>query len=153
MFWLLVFGVIALGLVFILVDILFIPGTFVGIIGGLILVYGVYLAYTFSSLAGTLTLLSTIVLLVLGLYLAMRSKTWNKVKLNTAINSKVDVNIDAMVEVGDVGICLSRLMPMGKARFNNFTVEVASIEGPVDTGQEIEIVKIESNKIFVKPKN
>lgn len=70
-----IIGIILLGLLFIIGDILFIPGGVVGIIGGIVIIYGVYLSYTHSVLAGNITLLITIISIILGLVLAMRSKT------------------------------------------------------------------------------
>lgn len=152
MFWLMIIGIILLGLLFIIGDILFIPGGVVGIIGGIVIIYGVYLSYTHSVLAGNITLLITIISIILGLVLAMRSKTWKKVQLDTAISSKTDVNIDAVIEKGDFGKAVSRLMPMGKAKINDQLVEVSSIEGPINQGDEIEVVKIDGAKIYVKQK-
>lgn len=152
MFWLMVIGIILLGLLFIIGDILFIPGGVVGIIGGIIVIYGVYLSYTSSFLAGNLTLLATIISIVVGLIVAMRSKTWKKVQLDTAIHSKADVNLDATIEKGDFGKAISRLMPMGKAKINEQIVEVSSVDGPINQGEDIEVVKIDGAKIFVKQK-
>jgi membrane-bound ClpP family serine protease len=153
MFWLMIFGIVVLGLVLILLDILFIPGAILGIIGGGVMVYGIFLAYMESTLGGSLTLLGSIVMIILAIYFAIRSKTWNKVKLNSSLNGGIDVNMYALVNVGDAGTTISRLMPMGKARFNGHIVEVASIEGTMNPGENVEIVKIEVNKIYVKPKN
>ena len=153
MFWLMVFGVVILGLILILLDILFIPGAILGIIGALVMIYGVYLAFMESTLGGTITLLGSIALVILGIYIAIRSKTWKRVQLDTAIHSKTDVNMDAQVNVGDIGNAISRLMPMGKARFNGHVVEVASVEGTVNPGETVEIVKIDASKIFVTLKN
>lgn len=75
-----------------------------------------------------------------------------KVQLDTAISSKTDVNIDAVIEKGDFGKAVSRLMPMGKAKINDQLVEVSSIEGPINQGDEIEVVKIDGAKIYVKQK-
>jgi len=45
MFWLLVAGIVLIGLIFILAEILFVPGGVLGIVGGLLLLYAIYMPY------------------------------------------------------------------------------------------------------------
>ena len=58
-----------------------------------------------------------------------------------------------LIKIGDHGNSSSRLAPIGKALINEQYVEVHSVEGFVDENQEITVVQIETNKIFVKLKN
>lgn len=66
------------------------------------------------------------------------------------IDSKA-VTSGPALSVGDRGITVTRLAPMGTARFNDETAEVTALEGMTDPGVEVEVVLIDDNKIFVRP--
>lgn len=154
MFWVLVVSIILIGFLFILAEVLFVPGGILGVIGGLILFYGIYLPYSEGEIiGGHITLFSTLLLLIIGLFSAIRSQTWKKIQLDKVINSSVkDDNVDKLA-VGDEGVATSRLNPMGTARFGNAYVEVSSFDNFTDEGSRVKIIKIEKNKIIVKQIN
>jgi membrane-bound ClpP family serine protease len=98
--------------------------------------------------------LGTVVATVLTLVFALRSKTWRRFKLNASISSTVEGRIEeGQIKPGDSGIAISRLAPMGKARINEMVVEAKSQGDFIDQKSEIVVVKIEDNKVIVKPKN
>jgi membrane-bound ClpP family serine protease len=70
--------------------------------------------------------------------------------LHTEVDGKANLIDRNTVNPGDVGKTVSRLIPMGKALINNEYYEVSTFGEVIDPGQEIEVVKIENNKIFVK---
>ncbi|MCK5856826.1 MAG: hypothetical protein KAG64_05010 [Bacteroidales bacterium] len=154
MFWILVLGIIAIGFLFILAEVLFVPGGVLGVIGGLVLLYGIYLPYSVGeTMGGHITLFVTLGLLAFSLFMAIRSKTWKLVQLDKVIDSSID-NIDKEgLSVGLSGVATSRLNPMGTARFANSFIEVSTIDNFTDEGSEVEIIKIEKNKIIVKQIN
>ena len=45
---------------------------------------------------------------------------------------------------------MTRLGPMGTARFDGKSYEVTALEGMIDAGQEVEVVHIENNKVYVR---
>lgn len=55
------------------------------------------------------------------------------------------------LNIGDKGQTISSLKPIGKALFQENEIEVSSNGGFVNENIEIEIIRIESNKIFVQP--
>ena len=57
----------------------------------------------------------------------------------------------AVLSVGDRGVTVTRLAPMGTARFADESVEVTALEGMTGPGVEVEVVLIDDNKVFVKP--
>ncbi len=93
MFWLIIGVLIFVGLAFLVLEILVIPGTGIaGIIGFILMGIGIWQAYSvYGSTAGHYTLGGTIVLTVLMLILALRSKTWKKIMLKKKIDSRVNV--------------------------------------------------------------
>lgn len=154
MFWILVIGIILIGFLFILAEVLFVPGGLLGAIGGIVLLYGIYLPYSVGeTTGGHITLAATLVLLTLSLFMAIRSQTWKKIQLDRVIDSNVKNNDIDKLSVGDQGIAISRLNPMGTARFDKHSVEVSSFDNFTDEGKKVEIIKIEKNKIIVKQIN
>jgi len=151
MFWILVAGILLIGFLFILAEILFVPGGILGLIGAIILLYGIYLPYGEGRIiGGHITLGLTLVILVFSLFMAIRSKTWRRVQLDTAIDSKVKHFEETELKVGDVGVATSRLNPMGTVRFGDKYVEVSTIDNFTDEGKEVEIIKITKDKLIVK---
>ena len=55
--------------------------------------------------------------------------------------------------IGDEGITISTLRPIGKAMFNDKTMEVKTAGDYVEQGQKVKITHIELNQITVQPIN
>ena len=103
-----------------------------------------------GTTAGTIVTTINIVLVVgLSIYV-LRAKTWKRLSLETNIDAKAVSSEDDLI-VGDRGVSLSRLAPMGMVRFEDRMVEVKALEGIIDPDVEVEIVLIEDSKIYVKP--
>ena len=147
----LIISLIIIGLLLLFAEILLIPG--VGIAGILGLVsLGVSCFYAFNQLGSTVGAIVTAVnvALVVGLSIyVLRAKTWKRLSLDTNIDSKAVA--DTGLAVGDRGVTVSRLAPMGSVRFDTELVEVKALEGFVDPEVEVEIVLMEDGKIYVKP--
>ena len=147
----LIISLIIIGLLLLFAEILLIPG--VGIAGILGLVsLGGSCFYAFNQMGGTVGAIVTAVnvALVVGLSIyVLRAKTWKRLSLDTNIDSKAVA--DTGLAVGDRGMTVSRLAPMGSVRFDTELVEVKALEGFVDPEVEVEIVLMEDGKIYVKP--
>ncbi len=141
---------ILLGLVLMFAEIMLIPG--VGVAGVLgLLSFGGSCFYAFSeygnTVGGIVTAVNVLLLVVMIVYV-LRAKTWKRMSLETNINSKAVDNVT--VKVGDRGKTVTRLAPMGSARFDDYIVEVKALEGMMDPEVRIEVVMIEDNRIYVK---
>jgi membrane-bound ClpP family serine protease len=82
----------------------------------------------------------------------LKSGTWDKFMLKTTIDGKVD-NIgtgENRVKPGDRGITVTRLVPGGKVLVNGEYYEAKSIDILIDPKKEIEVVRIDDNKLIVK---
>ena len=90
-----------------------------------------------------------VVLVVALLVWVLRAKTWRRMSLETKIDSKAVES--SVLTVGDRGRTLTRLAPMGSARFGDYVIEVKAVEGLLDPNIDVEVVLIEDNKIYVKP--
>lgn len=145
---------IALGIILVLLEILVIPGTTIAGVGGILfLAGGIYFAYDrFGTTAGHYILLAVILFIILSIYFSLKSKTWNKLMLNSKIEGKMNFIDKQKVKKGDFGVTITRLAPMGRVLINGENVE-AKAEHFIDQNVEIEVEIILDNKIIVKPKN
>ncbi len=142
---------ILVGLVLMFAEIMLIPGVGVAGILGLLSMGGscFYAFKEMGSTAGGIVTTVNVVLLVIMTVYVLRAKTWKRMSLETNIDSKAIANVT--VAVGDRGKTVTRLAPMGSARFDNYIVEVKALEGMLDPETRVEVVLIEDNKIYVKP--
>lgn len=144
---------ILVGLVLIFAEILLIPG--IGIAGILgLLSMGGSCFYAFNQMGTTagaiVTVINAVLIVALSVWV-LRAKTWKKFTLNTNIDSKATDRYEDKLSVGDRGRTLTRLSPMGSAKFLDEVYEVKALEGMIDPGVDVEVVLIEDNKIYVKP--
>lgn len=148
-----VITLILVGLVLIFAEILLVPGVGVAGILGLLSMGGscFYAFYEFGNTTGSIvTAVNVVLVVVLTIYI-LRAKTWKKMSLETNISSKAVEK--TVLSLGDKGRTLTRLAPMGSARFGNFVVEVKALEGMMDPDVLVEVVLIEDGKIYVKEIN
>jgi membrane-bound ClpP family serine protease len=153
----LIIFLILLGLLLFIIEFMLIPGiTIAGIGGALCMIAGIILSFTnFGTGTGLAVLGGTALLLVVATVLMLRSGTWKKFMLKTTIDGKVD-NIgkeEGKVKPGDRGVTVTRLVPGGKVLVNGEYFEAKSIDILIDPRQEIEVIRIEDNKVIVKPIN
>lgn len=154
MTWTVIAVLILIGLIFIILEILVIPGVAVfGILGFIIILVGVWQSYvTYGATAGHIVLGSSLLLSVLALVFSLRSKTWKRMMLNSKIDGKTNIIDEHKIKTGDTGKTTSRLSPAGKAFINGDFYEVHTQSEFIDPGIEIIITKIVFNKIYVKQK-
>lgn len=148
-----VITLILVGLVLIFAEILLIPGVGVAGILGLLSMGGscFYAFYEFGNTTGAIITAVNVVLVVALAVWILRAKTWKRMALETNIDSKAVSSEASVLAVGDRGRTLTRLAPMGSARFGDYVIEVKALEGMLDPNVYVEVVLIEDNKIYVKP--
>lgn len=122
-----------------------------GISGFTCLIAAVVFAFLrMSPTTGYVTLAAVLLLCATAIYAFLKGKTLDKMALDTDITAKVDLTSGLNINVGDKGICVSRLAPMGKVRIADQEVEGKSQGAFIEAGAEIEVVAIEGNKVIVK---
>ena len=153
--WWIIATLILLGIILMFCETLLLPG--LGIAGVLSFCsFGgaCWYAFTYvSRAAGIWTTVGCCVVLLVLLFFLLRSKTWNRFALKEEIASKVNEE-PSRVEPGQQGKALTRLAPMGTAEFGSLTCEVKSHDNTmVAAGTPVEVVRIDDNKVIVKPLN
>lgn len=146
-----VITLILVGLVLIFAEILLVPGVGIaGILGLLSLGGSCWYAFVeMGTMTGSIVTVVVAVLVVAMTVWVLRAKTWKRLTLETNIDSKA-VSSDGILSVGDRGVTVTRLAPIGMVRFGDDSVEVKALEGMIDPGVPVEIVMIEDNRIFVR---
>jgi membrane-bound ClpP family serine protease len=138
----------------ILAEIFLLPGiTLAGIGGVLFAIGGIAYSYTLGIHIGNITLGSSVIVFGGLFFWMLRSNSFNRVALKTNIESSVESPRETSLNAGDKGVTLSRLAPIGKARFNNITVEAKSVNGEfIDENTPVIIVSVESYNVIVETK-
>ena len=144
--------VAAIGLI--IAEIFLLPGiTIAGIAGVLFAIGGVAYAYSVNVLTGNITLGSSIIVFGGSFVWLLRSNSFSRVSLKTEVPSTVESPRGMELHVGDEGITLSRLAPIGKARFNQITVEAKSLDEFIDEGTPVVIKRIDGYNVVVESIN
>jgi membrane-bound ClpP family serine protease len=148
-----VISLIFFGLLLIIVEIIFVPGTtLVGVGGFIFLTIGVWLSFKyFGSEMGWTTLGGTAVVSGLLLYFSFKANVWGKFALKSSMQGKV--NEGDHFQTGQEGVAISALRPVGKAELGSRMVEVKTLGSYVDSGTKIRIIQVLSNQIIVEPIN
>jgi len=153
----LIIFLIFVGLLLFIIEFMLIPGvTIAGVGGAICLVSGIVFAFiSFGTATGLVVLGITALVMVILTVLMLRSRTWNKFMLKTSIDSKVDTvgAEEGKVKAGDRGITVTRLAPGGKVLVNDEYFEAKSVDILIDPKQEIEVIRLDDNKLIVKPIN
>ncbi|MDM8003596.1 MAG: NfeD family protein [Bacteroidota bacterium] len=153
----LIIFLIFVGLLLFIIEFMLIPGvTIAGVGGAVCLVTGIVFAFvSFGTTTGLIVLGITAAVMVVLTVLMLKANTWNRFMLKTTIDSKVDTvgAEEGKVKAGDRGITVTRLAPGGKVLVNGEYFEAKSVDILIDPRQEIEVIRIDDNKLIVKPIN
>ena len=150
-----VISVIVLGILFLLIEIFLLPGiSIAGIAGAIFLVGGIIYSYMFlGSTAGNISLTASAVALGLTFFGLLKSKSLDRISLNTNIDDKVDNSYLLKIAAGDTGVAISRLNPIGKILVNDIIAEGKSFDGEfIEENTEIVVTKVETYNVLVKRK-
>ncbi|MDX5337979.1 MAG: nodulation protein NfeD [Cyclobacteriaceae bacterium] len=141
-----------IGLILLMVEMLFIPGTtIVGILGFLVSLAGVAFAFLKFDYNSALWITAGAAVVNLGaVWYGFSSGVWNKFSLKSSIQGGAFDGRTSGLQVGMKGKAISDIKPFGKVVFEDAVFEVKSEEGFIEVGKNVEIVKIDQNKILVK---
>lgn len=147
-----IIALLSVAILLVILELFFLPG--LSVAGFLSVVfYGVAIYYSFShlgSVVGLITLVVAVLLTLLFIWYFMRSRTLDKMSLHTNIDNTAPTRVNQSISVGDCGVTLSRLNPMGKVLIGDITVEARAIEF-IDESTEVRVVKIDATNVMVEP--
>ncbi len=145
---------IFLGILFLVAELVLLPGLSIGGLLSLVC-YGsaLYVAFTDYGVGiGLLTLAVILLLSLAAVVLSLRAKTWQRFSLEQKINSSSStLPAQQEIRIGDRGVTVSRLSPMGRVEIKGKSFEAKSADAYVDPKREIEVVGFENSNVIVKP--
>ncbi len=143
--------ILFIALLLIFLEVFVLPGINVaGILGLMLLIAGIYLSYTqIGTPTAHYVLAGALFFSILILIFGLRAKTWSKLSLNTAVDGKIENFKPNTINVGDKGVALTRLGPIGKVLINGQEIEAKSAN-IIDAQTYIVVTEIDSNEIIVK---
>ena len=152
---LIILFLIFLGIVLLLIEFTILPGITIAGIGGVLLFgYSIYLAFSsYGTLAGFLTLGFVLIVAPTLVVMLFKGKSGKKMVLKTVLPGFANEINQDKVKIGDIGVTIGRLAPMGKIKVNNEVVEVRSTGTFVNPGEKVRIIQIEKSQITVEPLN
>lgn len=150
--WVSILVLVLVGLVLIYLELIFVPGTTIlGLIGVVLSGIGVFIAFDkYGSTTGSLVLTGALVTSVLALVYSFRQRSWDRFSLKNTNKAKVNAGYTKGLKIDMEGETLSDLKPIGKAEFDNKSYEVTSHGHLIEAGSHIKITKISGNKIIVE---
>jgi membrane-bound ClpP family serine protease len=149
-----VIAIILIGLLLIFLEIFLIPGTTLfGVVGGIALLIGVVMVYSYyGSKWGNITLLASSLSVAISVVLGFKVIQSNKLAMKAKIDGRVNELENAEeLQIGARGITVTELRPIGKAVFAHKKLEVSSTGDYIHRETEVEIIQISGNKIIVQP--
>lgn len=150
--WTIVGSLIVLGLLLLVVEILFVPGTtLIGLLGFLLVIVGCGLSFSwFGVRTGWLTVAASAGLSGIAIYLSFRSKLWFRFALRSTSEGTATETVAGKVTVGEQGRTLSSLRPSGKAEFTSGVYEVRTMGHYAEPGTSVRVLRVEDNQIIVE---
>jgi len=150
-----VLSLILFGLLLIVAEVIFVPGTtVVGLIGFAFLIAGIAFGFKYYgnetgwTIVGVASVASGLLF-----YFAFKANVWGRFSLKSTNTGRVNEGVNDLLQPGLEGVALSALRPVGKAELNSQVLEVRTMGNYIDSGTRVRIVKILSNQIFVEPIN
>lgn len=142
----------ALGVLFLVAELLLLPGLSIGTILSLVC-YGsaIYLAFTdFGISTGIIIVAVVLVLSLIATIFSLRAKTWRRLALQQEIDSTSMENPADKIARGTIGTTISRLSPMGKIEIEGRLYEAKSLDSYIEQRKKVEVVDFENFTVIVK---
>ncbi|MDR2682873.1 MAG: hypothetical protein LBB64_03270 [Dysgonamonadaceae bacterium] len=141
-----------IGILLILAEIFLIPGLTITIVAGIAAsIGGIY--YAFSHLgvaAGIIALFSVLLGIGIACIFFVKSKTMDNIALTTDIDSTITTGETLNIVVGDEGVALSRMNPIGKVKIKDTIMEGKSIDTYIEERTPIVVTGVSPSQLIVK---
>lgn len=155
MAWAILMLILAIGIGLIIIEIIFVPGTtVVGVLGLLCVIGGILYGFsTFGAPIGWGVTAVTVIISTAVIILSLKSGVWKRFALDQTMSSKVNEHLPIEIKPGEIGVAMSALRPMGNAEFGDDKMEVTTLGELVDSGSKVKVTHIEGRVIYVEQLN
>ena len=126
--WLSVLILVLVGLTLIYLELIFVPGTTIlGLIGLVLTGVGIYITFdSYGTTSGSWVLVGSLAVSIVAVVWSFRQNTWDRFSLKQTNKAKVNPNYTEGLQIEMRGLALSDLKPIGKAEFDYQSYEVSS---------------------------
>lgn len=105
-----------------------------------------------GEFAGYITIAVSVIVTLVGIVIFIRSRSLDRMALKTTIDSVAPTLVSDQIKVGDEGVTLSRLNPMGSVLINDVTVEARTREDFIDEDTPVVVEKVDRTTVIVQKK-
>jgi len=150
--WATVILLIGIGLVLIIVELIFVPGTtIIGILGFVLVAIGIWIGYAaLGTNTGHFILAAAVLIGVIAFFFSFRSDVWTRFALNDQNKGRMNEENMQDLEVGEIGVTVSALRPQGTAIFKERHHEVQTNGQFINPRTQVRIIQIDHNKVIVE---
>jgi membrane-bound ClpP family serine protease len=143
---------LVLGALFLMAELVLLPGVTIGTILALACYAGaIYLGFAFYGTTVGVVVISIVLLLsLLTVIFSLRAKTWQRFSLKQNIDSVSNELPEMELKVGDRGVAISRIAPMGKVSIEGKYYEAKSVDVLIDQRETVEVVGFENSSVLVR---
>ena len=143
---------VALGLFFLVAELIFLPGVTLGVVLSLAgYAAAIYLGFMrFGMVGGLMVLAIVIAISLVATLISLRARTWQRFALNDKLEGQSMETPALQVKVGDRGMAISRLSPMGKVNIAGKEYEAKSLDSYIDQRTPVEVIGFENFTVIVK---
>ncbi len=143
----LLFGI---GIALLLGELLLPAHGIIGVIGGLVIAAGIVVCYLISFWLGTGVLLGTAILMPFVGAAAVRMWPKTPIGRRVVLPPVIDAVPAPTVRIGQTGIAISELRPMGTCEFDGGRLEAISEYGMIEPGRPVTVVALTNNRPTVR---
>ncbi|HEV2296637.1 MAG TPA: NfeD family protein [Tepidisphaeraceae bacterium] len=143
----LLFGI---GVALLLAELLLPAHGIIGVLGGLVIAAGIIVCYVIGFWLGTGVLLG---LAILSPFIgAATVRIWPRTPIGrrVVLPPVVDPLPPPRVRIGQTGVAVSELRPMGTCEFGDSRLEAISEYGMIEPGREVAVVALTNNRPIVR---
>ncbi|MFT2010343.1 NfeD family protein [Pontibacter sp. 13R65] len=150
--WITVILLIGIGLILIIIELIFVPGTtIVGVLGFVLAAIGVWIGYAaLGTTIGHIILAIAVLTTCIAVFYSFRTDAWSRFALKDTNSGRVNDDKLHTLQVGNKGKTISALRPQGTAVFQDQHHEVQTQGEFIAPNTAIRIIQLSANKIIVE---
>ncbi len=145
-----VVGLLTLGFILLFLEV-FVPGGVLGVLGGLLIIYGCYLAFGLSPTWGVAAVGLSVLVAIVAVRLVARSRLGRRLMLDDA-GARDWKAAEAGLQdlVGRRGRSLTQLRPAGLAEIDGRRIDIVADNELIEADVGVRVCEVEGNRVVVE---
>ena len=153
--WLII-SLIVIGALLLIAEVVLLPGLSVaGICALLADGAAVYFAFVrYGTTGGVITIVAVLAVSIVVMIVSLRARTWQRFSLKHQVDGAAqELPQEQNIRIGDRGVALTRIAPMGKIEIDGRSFEAKSVDKMIDPGVEVEVIGFENFSVIIEEIN